>query len=354
MNFSELLQEPSKLKTFLFHLLGWALVLFIFTFIYSRIIGEWLPAFLHTVITLPVYMAPTYYLSYFIVPRLLISKQYIRALTHGIYLILSTTFFYILLSIAIIMMPVPGLNLDITPQPESLDVFSHLVGVFFIAFLVSSARLYKLRDVEAKRVSALEKSNLEAEMQMLKGQLHPHFLFNTLNSIYALALKKSSETPDLIVKLSELLDYTLYESQKSAITIQDEVKILENYIQLEQKRYGDRLSIDFNISLEKDDEMIAPLLLLPLVENAFKHGAGKVSGKASINIDLNFKAGLLEFQIRNNKPDIIKRSEDQSGGIGLKNLQQRLKLIYSDQHELIISDETESYRVKLRINMGEI
>lgn len=140
---------------------------------------------------------------------------------------------------------------------------------------------------------------MNTELQMLRNQINPHFLFNTLNNIYALTRKKSDKAPEVVMKLSELLSFMLYKSRVDTITLQEEIRVLEDYIELERIRYNERLTVSFTKQIDDPSQRIIPLLFLPLVENAFKHGVSESRFDSFVHIDLKLKDGFLNFSIEN-------------------------------------------------------
>jgi two-component system, LytTR family, sensor kinase len=200
--------------------------------------------------------------------------------------------------------------------------------------------------VENQKIS-LEKLN--AEVEYLRAQVNPHFLFNVLNNLYALTLKKSELAPDVVLKLSEMMEYMLYDSADERVLLEKEVNYLNNYISLEKLRFSEKAVIELRISGALGGHEIAPLLLLPLVENAFKHGMSKQTegGWLSLAIDLN--GSTLTFTIENTKPSLV--SGERKGGIGLTNLRKRLLLLYPDRHHLQLKDEKNTFLAKLVIEL---
>ncbi len=199
-----------------------------------------------------------------------------------------------------------------------------------------------------KLVKQLKNERINAELMHLKSQVNPHFLFNTLNNLYGLALEKSDQTPGLILKLSDMLRYTIYQGKKDQVLLKDEVNYLNDFIQLQQIRYHKPVNITFNNEIAESGLVISPLLLLILVENAYKHGVEKLTEEAFILIELEVKEQSMIFAIENN----FDESEQSSiTGIGLQNLKQRLKLIYPDSHQLDITSENSVYSVRLEIQL---
>ncbi len=189
----------------------------------------------------------------------------------------------------------------------------------------------------------LRQSKAEAEIQLLKGQLHPHFLFNTLNNIYSLALQQSDKTADSILRLTDLLDYLVYWSDKEKVALGKEVELIRNYLAMEQLRYGDRLLLTVDMDEPADGVKTSPLLLLPFVENCFKHGAD-AEGRLWIKVKLKQYNDKVVFSIENSKGDV---APQKAGGVGLSNIRQRLQLIYPNRHELVVSDNDQYFSVRL-------
>jgi LytS/YehU family sensor histidine kinase len=230
---------------------------------------------------------------------------------------------------------------------SAVDVYFLVVGMYFVIILAVAIKLLKSWYTKQQAVQQLFTEKLEAELKMLKSQIHPHFLFNTLNNIYALAMKKSDEAPDMIVKLSEILDFLLYESQAEIVGVEREIEMLNNYIDLEKIRYGERLSIDFKIEGDYQNRVIAPMLLLPFVENSFKHGASGLRDKAWIKIHLVLDSENLKFSVDNNIAE--NKDKNSTGGIGLENVRKRLDLTYPGQYTLNIDESAGTYSVGLSI-----
>jgi hypothetical protein len=203
------------------------------------------------------------------------------------------------------------------------------------------------------RNNILEKEKLTAELQSLKAQIHPHFLFNTLNNIYSITQDISSEASDMILRLSTLLRYILYECNKPEIRLTQEFKIINDYISLESIRYGKNMDIKIKLPENLDKFLVAPLLLLPLVENCFKHGTSKMLDHSWINIQADLKENVLNVKLMNSKPDHVP-SGNAHHGIGLINLRKRLELLYPGKYELKILPEADLFVVALKLELNII
>lgn len=185
----------------------------------------------------------------------------------------------------------------------------------------------------------------QAELLHLRSQLNPHFFFNTLNNLYALTIKNSKQAPEVILKLSEMMRYTIYEGEKNTVSIKDEITYLENYIELHKIRYRKPVSIQFNHTIDKS-LTIAPLLFINLLENAFKHGVETLTENAFIKMELTNNADFIYFSIENN---FDKKESNQTKGIGLTNLKRRLSLLYPKTHQLEFTHQSNIYKVTLKV-----
>jgi signal transduction histidine kinase len=191
----------------------------------------------------------------------------------------------------------------------------------------------------------LENQRLTAELSFLKSQINPHFLFNSLNSIYSLAYQKSDTTPEAILKLSEIMRYMLYECNDNKVELSKELQYLQNYIDLQKIRFGNKAFIDFQVKGEVTNQHIVPLLLISFIENAFKHGIAN-DATSPIKLKINLEDGHLYFFIQNKKHT---HNRDSSGGIGLNNVRRRLDLLYPGKYNLEIRDEADTYTCQLSL-----
>jgi len=232
-----------------------------------------------------------------------------------------------------------------------MDFWLYYSSAAFVScfFILLSTVLKFIQDwfLNEKVKSNLENENLIAELAFLKSQINPHFLFNSLNNIYSLAYQKSEKTPEAILKLSEIMRYMLYESNEDKVELSNEIRYLENYIELQKLRFKDNIYIKFEINGDPLGLMITPLVLISFVENAFKHGIA-TDIENPIRIELNLSEGKLLFHVINIKSSLNK---DITGGIGLQNVQRRLSLIYKDRYRLHIDDNNDIYNCELYLNL---
>lgn len=221
--------------------------------------------------------------------------------------------------------------------------------LFFPSALLIAADFYeKQRDL-----LELREQKQAAELNALKSQLNPHFIFNTLNNIYSLALSRSERTAEAVERLSGILDYVLHHCHETYVSVHDEIRMINDYIALEALRFGDRVRVSF-VDDVRQPAQVAPLLFLSLVENAFKHGASQALDHAWVEIDLVSDAQQVTFEISNSKPPAI-GSGKSVPSIGIRNLERQLELLYPGAHELRLSETEDSYSAHLSIsNLGRV
>jgi two-component system LytT family sensor kinase len=227
-------------------------------------------------------------------------------------------------------------------------IIFEIVGTYLIVAL--NAMFYFLQAwYEQQRITqTLQKDKVEAQLELLKSQVQPHFIFNTLNNIYSLSTHNSPKTSDLIYRLSSLLSYTLYDSRKPIIPLEQEIEYISNYIELEKIRYGERLDIAVNVLNSTKHIGISPFLLLPLVENCFKHGVSNEIDTCWIRLDILSNDGWLIIKIENSK-SFNGKCNGTRNGIGLENVKRRLEILYPDRHEFKCIDEDQTFLAVLKI-----
>jgi len=290
-----------------------------------------------------------YYVLYYNLPRLLNSKKDRKKYIAQLLLVLITTTFLYRAIAVYFQGPVIYQGLvTFSPYFSTRLFLQFLMDICVASSAPIVIKQFRLQLEDKEREKDLIRDKLETELKFLRNQTNPHFLFNTLNNIYALARKKSDETADVVMKLSKLLRFMLYESNNEQIRINDEIKILDDYIELEKLRYNDRLTISFLREIDNENEQIAPLLLIPFVENAFKHGASESRFESFINLEMNLQDGVLEFYIENTKEQNGKKQNDEN--IGLTNVRRQLELLYKE-HEVSIKCEDAVFKVFLKVNL---
>ncbi len=239
--------------------------------------------------------------------------------------------------------------------PESQPLFSWgswssaLVDIGLVAGLAAALSLYRKQRLAAQREMALEKEKLAAELLFLKQQTNPHFLFNTLNNLYGLARKESPRTADALLQLSKMMRFMLHQASQPLIPLAEEIALITDYLALEKLRYGHRLNLRFELDTDTESKFIAPLLLLPLVENAFKHGASESTEKAYIDISLRCTENSLAFEVRNTMELPVTAK---TGGIGLANIKRQLALLYP-RHRFSAGPDGNLFVAHLSLNLDD-
>ncbi len=226
-------------------------------------------------------------------------------------------------------------------------------STFIFLFILSCSIAYKtIRDkiIADNIAKEKENENLKTELSLLRSQVSPHFMFNVLNNMVALARKQSDQLEPSLIKLSSLMRYMLYETDEEKVPIEKETEYLQSYIDLQQQRYGKKVTINSNIYPPDKNYNIEPMLLIPFVENAFKHGTGLIEN-AYIDIDLKAKNNILYFSVTNKYNAASHEIKDKASGIGLANVKRRLELLHPSQHELYITKEDNLFSVSLKINI---
>lgn len=234
------------------------------------------------------------------------------------------------------------------------DADTHTSGAataFVFIIFTTTLQYYKKGVKQQVRLQEAEAKQLQTELALLRSQVNPHFFFNTLNNLYALSLDKSEKVPDVILKISELMRYILESSKNKKVALTQEIEFVKNYLALEKLRLSVHSDISLNLSGTPDEKTIAPMLLIPFVENSFKHGISASTTPNYVYIDLKIKGNDLFFSIENNKRESYKTKDLTSSKSGLKNVVRRLELIYPDKHQLDINENKTSYKVNLKIRL---
>lgn len=350
VSFEKLLFNSPRI---IWHLLFWVVFISFFSIVYGSFEENYGRQFLIQ-LTDAIYQVPAVYLSlYLLMPKLLFRERYGAFFLWFVALIFAISvaswFVYIYVQ-------EPLFWSDDGYKPAFWNwgkIFKATGKVYPVMVLAVVIKWFKYWYKDQKRTQQLEQEKLQAELKFLKAQVHPHFLFNTLNNLYALTLKQSQDAPEVVLKLSDLLDYMLYECNADWVPLRKEIKLVEDYISLEKIRYGKRLEVSFDIRGEVEDKMIAPMLILPFVENSFKHGVSEELHQSWVSIDLAIRKESLTLKVENSKSKNGGNEDrfDYKKGIGLKNVRRRLDLLYEDGHDLNILDSEESFLVVLKLNL---
>ncbi len=283
---------------------------------------------------------------YVLYPRFIVRKKYLQYL---LFFVIALWIFYVIRTELIYYL----INENVWPEsntPQKAYSFNHILVVFLFGIydvaLVTTIKLTADWIYERKRTEQLQKAQLRSELNFLKTQIQPHFFFNTLNNLYALSIQKSDNAPEVILKLSEIMQYVLYDAKDSAIKLSKEINYIHSYLELEKLRYGENLKSELSVSGNIDDIEVPPLLFLPFIENCFKHGA-KNNDNIWVNIAFERGKDKLLFHVENNfnrgnKPEV-------KHGIGIQNVKRRLKLLYDSKFHLNTDIFDDRYVVHLTI-----
>lgn len=229
------------------------------------------------------------------------------------------------------------------PQPQSyLCLTTSAASPMIIKF-------FKLWTIKQREWTLAQREKTNAELKLLKAQVHPHFLFNTLNNIYSFSMDGSPKTPDMILKLSSLLSYMLYDCKSDVVRLEKEIEIMRDYIDLEKERYGNTIEISWSVEGNIKDKSISPLLMLPFLENAFKHGTSEQIEKPWLSVDISVQSNTLLCKIVNSKNESTSRYSNPGNGIGINNVKRRLAFMYPNNHELKMHDEGVFFVVSLTL-----
>ena len=340
------------------HALFWLSVLLFYTLYFGSREDGYGQSLLFVILLLPITVLTAYFLLYWLIPRYLLQRRYISFFLYLCYTILFSLYLELLL-VLLLYINVSEYQAMFV-NPALVDLLDVLVGMYLVIFLAVAINLLRRwLHIQAFN-SRLEKARMEAEiklketeLQLLKSQIQPHFLFNTLNNLYALALQKSEQVPDVVLSISEQLDYVLYRGDSPCVPLTDELNHIQNYIKLQSLRYTEQ---DLKVVIETSGEMacasIAPLLLIPFVENSFKHGINPSYSSGWITMRSLVQNNRLTFYLANSKCH-IPSEPDQHSGIGLLNVRKRLELLYTDRYTLDVHDESSRFIVQLTLQLDE-
>lgn len=341
---------------FLLHILFWSGLLLYDGFIWGMVDGVYSERFVSSLIELPLKITATYFTLYILIDKFLVEKKYTAFL---FLLVLSMAGFGIILRAIsyYIIYPIyypDGLKMPLFFLPKILiSIFVTYSLVAIVASFHLIKHYYKHQQAAQllqQTAEQLEKEKLAAELKLLKSQINPHFLFNTLNNLYVLTLNNSEKAPEMVHKLSQLMSYMLYDSNQSEVPLEKEIQYIKNYIDLEKVRYGERLEVTLGIYEKIEGITVAPLLILPFVENSFKHGASNQLNNGWIHIDFGVQEKMLVIKVENSKPDFHPENKITSG-IGLDNVKKRLNHLYPNRYSLQLFDEQDTYLSVLKLSL---
>lgn len=338
-------------KEWVWHVLFWLGYLLIKIFIVEFFREDFGVVLLVELISLPLKLFLVYTLIYFLIPRYLLNKHYLEFMVWLVVLVIFAAFARRVTDIYLTY-PISMLYFDKADFWDLGTAFRNLVFVYPVVGLGTAIYLMShwIKDYQMR--TQLQQEKLQAELKYLKAQVHPHFLFNTINNIYSLSLDQSPKTSQALLELSDLLSYMLYECNVERISLKKEIDLIENYINLESLRYSDRLEIQFQVEGNLNNAKVAPLILLPFVDNCFKHGAGDSIAECFVHFHLKVKNQRMHLELKNSVAEITTGSDGKSG-IGLVNVKKRLEREYPEQYQLSIKQTEEAYEVKLILELDE-
>lgn len=329
-------------------MLGWSLP--------AMYISESTEPLINKLCYLPAQLLATYLLIYYQIPRFIFTRKYVHFLGSFVVIAYVATviarIFKIYVYETVLGADLPKDSLwDILIQIRPL-LGQYFLWVYFVPIITLIIKFIKDHFEEKRQMEVLLKEKATAELRFLKAQIHPHFLFNTLNNLYTLTLRKSDLAPNIVRKLSDIMAYLFYQCKEPIVQISKEIDLIQSYIDLELLRYGDRLDLVFDHKIENSNAEIAPLILLSIVENAFKHGASGDMEKPQVHIYLKEENSQLQFRVFNTKASLAQTDNtDYKKGIGVSNVKRQLELIYPNHYKLETIRKERSYEVRLSIDL---
>ncbi len=330
-----------------YHLLFWG-VYFMINFVrWGSYFNDYVYSLKSNLVEFTIHIILTYFHTYYLLPKFALKKKY------------TTYFISIILSLAAVYVARTELNLLLVSSniwPEAIGTqkafsFNHIlavtIGEIYVVALVTAIKLAIDWISERKKNESLKQLQLQTELKYLKSQIQPHFFFNTLNNLYYLTIEKSEKAPDVVLKLSEIMQYVLYDVKEPEIGLLSEINYIQSYLELERLRHGDKVTSEIEIKGNIDDIAIPPLLLLPFIENCFKHGS-KNNDAVSLDIHFeNIKDEQLLFCAKNNFN--VNNVATKKQGIGIENVRRRLELLYKNKYSLETKIIDNTFNVLLKI-----
>ncbi|MBD0779043.1 histidine kinase [Maribacter sp. ANRC-HE7] len=340
--------------SYVHHIIFWSIYFIFNTLRWSHIHNDLLYSIKTNLIGFPIHIALSYFNVYYLMPKYVYNKKYF------------TYAMFVLGSLSIMLLVKFNLTyyfVSTNVMPEAIEVVDSLtlnyaittmLGELYVVSFVTAIKITADWLRETNKLHDLEKRQLTTELKFLRSQISPHFFFNTLNNIYSLTLEKSDKAPEVVLKLSELMRYLLYASNKPKQDLKKEIDCIQNYIDLERIRFDDSLVVNMNISGNLENKKISPMMLITFIENCFKHGANQSLGKMYINVNIMIEDDVLLFKVSNTIPKKRKKDKPSSknGGIGLSNVKKRLELAYAkNDYDLQIYEKDNVFHVELKIKV---
>jgi len=320
-------------KRWLIHILFWLCVFVFYVIFFSRRNSNYLQTLFFVGLLMPVTIGSTYFFNYYLVPKFLMKEKFGFFLLYSIYALIACLVLEMMIAMLTFIV-MAGLRTQ-AMSPASFDLIFLLTSLLMVVFLGVGIKMILHWRQSKEDYQKLMRDKVETELKFLKTQLNPHFLFNTLNNLYYLSTEKSDKAPQAILALSEILDYVLHSGKSVLVPLKSELKQIDNYIALELLRYEDRVSIDTNYTGDLESHEIGPMILITLIENAFKHGVMPIAGKAWIKIQVKCEKNSIVISMRNSS-----RPRNLGSGIGLTYLRSQLDYLYNGNYTLDVKDES--------------
>jgi two-component system LytT family sensor kinase len=339
IEFAEILQRKS-----VYHTLFWLLLLFILMY-NNDFQDSFLLNLSRNLIRIGFFAIIVYLNLYYLIPRFLPANFIL-------YIVLLVLGCLVLAPIEAMLLYVASFSDPVMQNEIATNVQLMFLALFFVGGSSTVIKVIFDWIRHQREAKVLQTMTMQSELKFLRTQINPHFLFNTLNNLYALTLKKSDKAPEIVIKLSEMMRYMLYECNERRVPLKKELKYIRNYLDLEKFRQGEKFDIQLKIKGEVGDQKIAPFMFIPFIENSFKHGISHQLSEGFVNIDIGVDQNSVKFEIENSKAEHKPNQEMKKiGGIGLTNVKRRLNLIYPDAYKLKITDKPSSFKIELFIRL---
>lgn len=336
-------------KRILLHIAYWLVVVVMFTFFWGTRYGNYWVCFYNELFFLPVKMAATYIGLYYLIPQLF-KRNYYNVVFGGLIVVVGGGILQRILGYYSFIPEVGFYNPEL-PLFDPTEILHKVIDINAVMLVPLSVKLYAHYAEKEHKILVLSQEKTEAELQFLRSQIQPHFLFNVLNDIYAMALLQKKETPESILKLADLMRYVLQESTANKVPLEKEINYIKNYIDLEKLRYHNLFDITFDVEGDIVQSNITPLLLLPFVENAFKHASTVDKEKAWIKIYFGCFDNILSIDISNSFNPLVPKHSHVSSGIGIQNVRKRLDILYKGNYTMETEISTQMYKTTLKIDL---
>lgn len=324
------------------HALFWLVVLAVYVVFFGRQNNNYGQTLFFVGLLMPVTIGTTYFFNYFLIPRYLITGRYPAFILYSAYTLL-TSLFLAMMVVLLTFVVVARLHIH-QMDPASLDILFLLASLLMVVFLAAAIKMMIHWRKSREDYQQLMRERVETELKLLKAQLNPHFLFNTLNNLYYLTTKKSDRAPQAVLQLSEILDYVLQAGKSDFVALGKELRQVDNYIALEMLRYEGRVALERQVEGDLGKYQIPPMTIVSLIENAFKHGVMPMTTGAWIKLSVHAADDSLRVSVSNSRKDGALNS-----GIGLANLTSQLSLLYGAKHVLEIEHEKNKFLVNLTL-----